>query len=77
VSINALHRSAAPRFSFDAPDFSDAGFAASARFRRRSVNSFIWIGRVKDMAIKVVGVTLERHRTTAMSGTPPAGENLN
>lgn len=35
---HALHRTAAKRFSFDAPDFSDAGFAASARFRRRSVS---------------------------------------
>jgi len=35
---HALHRTAAKRFSFDAPDYPDAGFAASARFRRRSVS---------------------------------------
>jgi hypothetical protein len=35
---HALHRTAAPRFSFDAPGFPDTGFAASARFRRRSVS---------------------------------------
>ena len=35
---HALHQTAAKRFRFDAPDFSDAGFAASARFRWRSVS---------------------------------------
>ena len=32
-----MHTNRAKRFSFDIPGFSDAGFAASARFRRRSV----------------------------------------
>lgn len=35
---HALHRTAAPRFGFDALDISDSEFAASARFRRRSVS---------------------------------------
>jgi hypothetical protein len=35
---HALHRTAAPRCGFDAPGVSDAGFAASARFRPRSVS---------------------------------------
>jgi hypothetical protein len=37
LTNHALHRTAAKRFSFDAQGFSDAGLAASARFRRRSV----------------------------------------
>jgi hypothetical protein len=37
-SNHALRRTAATRFGFDAPGFSIAGFAASARFRRRSVS---------------------------------------
>ncbi len=32
-------RTAATRFSFDAPSFSETGFAASAHFRRRSLTS--------------------------------------
>ena len=38
MSNHALHGSAAKRFSFDAPGNSDTGFAASARFRRRSAS---------------------------------------
>jgi hypothetical protein len=37
VPDNTSTRTAAPRFGFDAWGFSDAGFAASARFWRRSV----------------------------------------
>jgi len=37
MSNHALHRTAAKHFSFDAPDISDVGFAASARFRWRSL----------------------------------------
>ncbi len=36
-SDSGCTRTAAKCFSFDAPDFSEAGFAAAARFRRRSV----------------------------------------
>jgi hypothetical protein len=32
-----MHRTAAKRFSSDAPGLPDAGFAASIRFQRRSV----------------------------------------
>ena len=35
----SLHRTAAKRCSFDAPDSSDAAFAGSARSRRQSVSS--------------------------------------
>ena len=37
-SNNALHRTATGASALDVPDSSDAGFAASARFRRRSVS---------------------------------------
>jgi hypothetical protein len=32
-----MHTNRRPAFSFDATGFSDVGFAASARFQRRSV----------------------------------------
>jgi len=38
ASDHALHQAATERFSFDAPDYLDAGFAASARFRWQSVS---------------------------------------
>jgi hypothetical protein len=35
---HALHRTGAKRLNFNAVNFSDAGFAAGARFRRQSLS---------------------------------------
>jgi len=38
ASDPALHQTATERFSFDAPDYLDAGFAASGRVQWQSVS---------------------------------------
>jgi hypothetical protein len=62
---NGCTRTAAPRFSFDAPGFADAGLAASARFGRRSV-----IRVVSLLILCILSKWLQVHPSSFLTSAP-------